>query len=352
MEKWPWDESFELDMELVFQAIKSRGAKRVLLQLPDGLRDHSSAMARAVEEATGAQAVLAGGACFGACDPATLAGTGAELLIQFGHSPIPSVAVRDAIFVRAKSTLPIEGVVRRATRELSGTRVGLLTTAQFAHRLDEAASILRQEGFEPRVGKGDERIALAGQVLGCNYTVGKAVEREVDCFLYIGSGDFHPLGMALETAKPLVVADPENGSVRRLDGLRDRILRQRFAAIQAAKDARTFAVLVSTKPGQLRMKLADELKALLVKHGREACLVALDTFTPESLLPWRKMDCWVNTACPRIATDDFSKFPVPMVTPPELEVALGIRKWADGYVFDEISGDRSQHELPGAAGKP
>ena len=44
----------------------------------------------------------------------------------------------------------------------------------------------------------------------------------------------------------------------------------------------------------------------------------------------------VNTACPMIAIDDAIKYAKPMITPYELEVVLGEKKWEDGYQFDEI----------------
>ncbi|MBO7204879.1 MAG: diphthamide synthesis protein, partial [Candidatus Methanomethylophilaceae archaeon] len=51
-----------------------------------------------------------------------------------------------------------------------------------------------------------------------------------------------------------------------------------------------------------------------------------------------RVDAYVCTACPRIAMDDALRYDRPMLTPPELEVALGIREW-DDYVFDQITSD-------------
>jgi 2-(3-amino-3-carboxypropyl)histidine synthase len=345
----PWTQTYDLDLDEVDRAVRSRGAKRVLLQFPDGLRDYAPQIARLVEERTGAEALVSGEPCYGACDTpsaSALHAAGADLLVQFGHSPMPSVPVRDALFVRAKYRMPVQPVLAKAVEQeqLAGKAVGLVTTAQYAHKLDEAVQALRGLGVEAKVGKGDLRIALAAQVLGCNYTAAKAVEPEVDCFLYLGSGDFHPLGLALETPKDVVVADPETGDVRRMSGLRDRVLRQRFAAIQAAKDrgGRRFAVLVSTKAGQFRLRLAEQLKRRIEAHGGEATIVQVDALTPDNLQYFRHMDAWVNTACPRIATDDSAKYPVPMLTPPELEIVLGERDW-EHYAFDEIAGDKRLH---------
>ena len=54
------------------------------------------------------------------------------------------------------------------------------------------------------------------------------------------------------------------------------------------------------------------------------------------LIDFYPVDVFVNTACPRIAIDDAVKYAKPMITPYELEVVLGEKKWEDGYKFDEI----------------
>jgi 2-(3-amino-3-carboxypropyl)histidine synthase len=345
----PWESTYDLDLPELWERVRQRQARRVLLQFPDGLRDYAPRIARLLEEATGAEAVVSGEACYGACDTpsaSAMRAAGADLLVQFGHSPMPSVPVQDTLFVRAKYRMPIRPCIERAVRELGlrGQRVGFVTTAQYAHKTDEALQALEELGVEAKVGKGDLRIALAAQVLGCNYTAAKAVEQGVDLFFYLGSGDFHPLGLALETPKDVVVADPELGTVRRMSGLRDQVLRQRFGAIESAKrrGGRRFAVLVSTKAGQFRLRLAEQVKRRIEAKGGEAVIVQVDTFTPDALQYFRHMDAWVNTACPRIATDDHAKWPVPMLTPPEVEIVLGERAW-ERYAFDEIGGDKRLH---------
>lgn len=345
----PWDETYDLDLEEVYRAVQSRKAKRVLLQFPDGLRDYSGRIAALVEQRTGAETVISGEPCYGACDTpsaSALHAAGADLLVQFGHSPMPSVPVRDTLFIRAKYRMPIQPVIAKAVRQegLAGKRVGFVTTAQYQHKTEEALAALKALGVEPKVGKGDLRIALAAQILGCNYTAAKAVDADVELYFYLGSGDFHPLGLALETPKDVLVADPETGDVRLMSGLRDRVLRQRFGAIETARrrGGKRFAVLVSTKAGQFRLRLAEQLKKRIEAKGGTAVIVQVDTLSPDNLQYFRHLDAWVNTACPRIATDDQAKYPVPMLTPPELEIVLGERTWED-YVFDEIPGDKRVH---------
>jgi len=221
-----------------------------------------------------------------------------------------------------------------AAEPLLPRRVGLLTTTQFRAWLPNIKEHLEGKGHEVRIGEPDKRVAYAGQLLGCDYHAAEVLAQDVDGYLYVGTGDFHPLGVAFLTDKPIVIADPERGTARDLGDLKDRILRQRYAAIARAQDAQVFGIIVSKKIGQARMELARDLKALAEKHGKQAQIFVMDLVSPDHLEGYR-VDAWVNTACPRIAIEDVLQYKAPMLTPQELEIALGERPW-DGYVFDEI----------------
>ena len=76
------------------------------------------------------------------------------------------------------------------------------------------------------------------------------------------------MSIAIETGKELLVLDPQMNEVRDLTPLREKILRQRYGAITRAQDANHFLVLVSSKPGQIRMEKALTIKALLESKGK------------------------------------------------------------------------------------
>src|SRR5207245_9519231 len=117
-------------------------------------------------------------------------------------------------------------------------RVALLTTTQFRHWLPEIKQHLEKKGQVVRMGEADRRVAYAGQLLGCDYHTATVVDKEVDGYLYIGTGDFHPLGVAILIDKPVIIADTERGTARDLKEVRDHVLRQRHAAMGRDRDAR------------------------------------------------------------------------------------------------------------------
>lgn len=200
--------------------------------------------------------------------------------------------------------------------------------------MDPLVAYLREKGHEPVVSDPDRRVAYAAQVLGCDYHTATNIAADVDGYLYVGTGDFHPLGVAILLDKPVIVADPSTGEARTLEVVKDRILRQRWGAIVRAQDATSFGIIVSRKIGQDRGELAVRLKELVEAKGRKGHLFYMDLVAPE-LLEGYKVDAWVSTACPRIAIEDYLRYKQPMLTPQELEIALGERPWAE-YVFDEI----------------
>jgi 2-(3-amino-3-carboxypropyl)histidine synthase len=252
------------------------------------------------------------------------------------------------LYVAARHKMEVGAVAAKGARALAektagGKRVGIVTTAQHVNKLQEMADAMKAAGFEVFAGRGDNRLGTAAQLLGCNYTAGTSIEDDVDGFVYVGSGDFHPIAIAWGTDKPVVLADPYSGEVRTIEDVMDRLMRQRFAAIQRAQGARSFGILVGTRVGQERMKLAQGLQRMLEREGKEAHLVALDFFSWDNLQYFRHLDALVNTSCPRITTDDYARYPMPMLTPPELEIVLGKRTWED-YAFDEFKGNKPRPE--------
>lgn len=102
-------------------------------------------------------------------------------------------------------------------------------------------------------------------------------------------------------------------------------LRQRYAAIARALECRSFGILVSSKPGQNRLKLAKKIKAQLEKQGKIANILVSD-YISENYLLGIDVDCYVNTACPRIAYDDFNSFKKPILSATEIEQIFNIKK--------------------------
>ena len=324
---------FDFELETVSRWISDGGYASVALQMPEGLKIRAPEISEFIERETGAIPVIVGRPCYGACDLFDYHGW-ADALAHFGHSPIPSQGDDpNVLYVESRSDADVDDSILGSLSTLPGS-VGLLATVQYLGLIPKVRRILESSGRSVHVGVGDSRICHPGQVLGCNCSAAEAVNDDVEGFLFIGEGDFHPLAAAFGMEKQVLVLNPVTGEVRDMAEKRDRILRRRFAAIQGARDAQSFLVIVCSKVGQDRSELADGIVGLLRSHGRTAFKVVIEEVNPTALMSYQ-VDAFVNTACPRIAMDDAARYPKPMLTPPELEIALGEREWSD-YVFDQI----------------
>lgn len=78
------NEKYNLELEKILEEIEKQKPKRILLQLPDGLKPYAISITDYLGEKTKTPISIYLGACFGACDIPT---TNADLLIQFGHAP-------------------------------------------------------------------------------------------------------------------------------------------------------------------------------------------------------------------------------------------------------------------------
>ncbi len=314
--------------------ILERQAKLVALQFPDGLVTQAQQVIEELQRRTGASFIVLADPCFGACDVNLSYREYADALVHFGHAEIPALKIDPGVmFVEVSADHDVIDLVPAAAERLCA-RVGLVTTAQHLDKLESVKHALEKQGKKVFVGTGDKRIKHPGQVLGCNASAATAVAPNVDCYLYVGSGDFHPLAVSLATKKPVLVLDPFLRQVRDLEELKERILRQRHSAITQAKDAHFFGVLVSSKPGQRRYRLAHDLEGKLRLKGKKALVLIENNIDPETLMGYG-VDAFVSTACPRLAIDDYLRFKKPIITPKELEVVLGERDW-DDYEFDSI----------------
>ena len=360
---------FQLD-DLVSR-IRSNDHRLVALQVPEGLKMQALEMMDKIEDDSGAKVVLAADPCYGACDLVhdKMMAMGVELVAHMGHSqmnidsgmptqfipvtyegepeiePVLEILGEHRGLSRSKLNSPSESQFTEEEAQekfldavgrispLTDNKLGLVGSIQHLHLLPKYKEMLQNAGFDVTIPTGGDRLTFPGQVLGCNYS---GDDSTIGHYLFLGSGDFHPIGMVLHTGKPLALLDPYTGEASEMSFSRiERILRQRFGLIMEIGKAATFGILIGEKPGQMRRNLAIRMKRILEKHGKKGYLLALDHVSPD-LIDFYPVDAFVNTACPRIAIDDSVRYEKPLVTPYELEVSLGEKDWESGYQFDEI----------------
>jgi len=310
------------DISDLIERLKKRGARRITLQFPEGLKRRSAEMVAALKEA-GFEVVVSGDPCYGACDLALETLGSSDVLVHFGHAPVDEQP--QVIFEPWAVAFDVT-VLKNALPFLRGTPIGLVTTVQHVGLIPAMITYLQSRGISCTVGEGSRRTPFPGQVLGCSFAAARA--SGADEILFVGTGLFHPTGIAIATRARVIALDPLSGTAQEVRG--DTLMRRRFAVMEKARGARTVGIIVCTKSGQKREKLAERL----VRLSNNAVIVTMREVTPDELLNLG-FACYVNTACPRLAYDDQVRFPVPVLSPQEYEILCGTRTW-DEYAIDEI----------------
>jgi len=322
---------YELELDRLREIVRRSGAKKVLVQMPFGLRPHALEIARAIRE-TGSLPIVHADPCHGACDLALWAmrDLGADLLIHYGHSKmVEAFKGQRVVYFEARMDLEVEPVVQEALDLLEPYGpLGLATTVQHIHQLGRLKELAEERGHKVLIGKAGGKVAYDGQVLGCDFTTVRAIKDRVEAFLVLGSL-FHAVGVAISTGKPTVMANPYEGVAKPVDREARHILVRRYASIEEARGARVLGIIIGLKPGQMRLGLALRAYDLIRSRGREAILMAMNEVKPEYLADFEGVEAFVNTACPRLSLEDAGAFRKPLLTYGELLVALGLRRWEE-----------------------
>lgn len=310
------------------EALKKKG--RVLLCLPEGLMPKAHEWVERLES-EGLEVFVDGNPAYGSCqiplEKARVLGAG---VLHVGHHEM--FPRRDCFYLEYRLDVGFEELKEEALKELSPFKsVGLFTNLQHVHKLKELKDWLEASGKRVLIGKHGSRTKYDGQVLGCEMKSALSVSEQVDAFVYFGGGLFHPIMVRIACEKPVLKIDPFE---KRCVWVEARsFLKRRFALIQKAKEAESFGILVSIFPGQMRLELAKKAKRMIEEREKKAYLIVCDYIVPEALENFAFIHCFVNTACPRIAYDDYERFSKPVITFKELEIVLGLRRW-DDYELD------------------
>jgi len=324
---------FEIEEDKIISEARKRGSKRILLQMPEGLKPLGFELAKRIEKETDAEVLVSGDPCYGACDLALYPKKhlGADLLVHVGHAEIPGEFTQEEIiYVEAHAQVPIDQPMLCAVEMLQTEHViGLASNVQHIHQLGRARDILHAHGKEVLIGRPSGWLKYPGQVLGCDYGSVRAIAEKADAIVILSGGDFHAIGIPLATGKRTIVVDPYQGNARDMTEYCRKLLRKRWISITRFKEAKKIGIIVGMKSSQMNISLARRLKQLLENAGYSAILLCVTEVIPETLESFLDLEAYVEISCPRISTDDQARYRKPILNPEEVMIVLGKKKWED-----------------------
>lgn len=160
------------------------------------------------------------------------------------------------------------------------------------------------------------------QILGCDCYPDSFQDRIIqnsDLIFYIGDGLFHPKALLLsqiknKKIKPIIIFDPISNKIKELTekDIEKQVQRMK-RNLKLFINANLLGILVTIKPGQQYFNLAKKLKRQLESEGKKAYIFIDNTLSLNQLENYPFVQVWINTACPRIGTDDIINIEKPII---------------------------------------
>ncbi|MFH1456238.1 MAG: diphthamide biosynthesis enzyme Dph2 [archaeon] len=307
---------YDFKLDKINEEIKEKGYQKVLLQLPEGLKPKAYDIVNSLE----AEVFVSGEPCWGACDLAIndAKELKVDAIIIFGHAPFIKT---DIPIIYAETPylkdIPNDLLIKLKEKLQPYNKIGLAASIQHVHQLQNL-QLNKPTLIAPQSGRN----ICEGQVLGCDCSGTKQIQREVDVILVIGTR-FHALGVALNTSNPVILLDLYNEEILNMEEDKNKMLQKRYAQIEKAKEAKKFAILISLKPGQKEMQLAKQLQI------KNSITISITEITPEKLIQFYDIDCFISLACPRLVVEESARFTKPLLNYKEYLVLTNQLEWND-----------------------
>ncbi len=321
----------EINLDNALSEIKKQEFKKIYLQIPEGLKTKTNEIIELLEKKV--EVIVSMDPCFGACDlkENEAIQNKCDAILHIGHNAFVEKTRIPVIY--APLNYKLENFEKLSKKMISFLKekkineVGFVTTIQYINYIPIIKKVFEENKTKLITQKGKR--VVEGQILGCNYS---AVPKTKN-IIYFGDGLFHPLGIHFSKQSEVIIINPINEKINLLDKEKNNFLRQRILLIEKAKEANSFAILVTTKLGQNRISEAIKTKKILESKGKKANIYTMD-FVSEDKLLGLKEESYISTVCPRLSIDDFASFKKPIINFTEIEYLLG--KNYEDYKLEEI----------------
>jgi len=354
MEQLP--KNYDFQVAKTVWRLKKAGAKRVALQLPEGLLMFACILADIFEQLAGVEeALVMADVTYGACcvDDFGARSLGCDFMVHYGHSclvPIDVTSREDehgralqVMYVFVDIDIDVEHMVECVKLTLpdrKGTKLAVMGTIQFAAAMHKAKTLL-DAFYEEACIVPQAKPLSRGEVLGC--TSPSLDGLGATAIVFVADGRFH-LESAM-IANPTVTAlryNPYDRELTREGYDTDKLLTTRWSEIETARPVKKWGIVLGTLGRQGSPAILKRIQALLLERGCECIVLLLSELFPAKLaLLDASVGAWVQIACPRLSIDWGTAFSKPLLTPYEALVCFGETEWRHVYPQDYYAKEKA-----------
>ena len=278
-----------IPLKELIEKINRKKYKRIMIQVPEGLKTQVVEISSEIKKDTKVEVFISAEPCYGACDLPLIEAelTDCDVIIHFGHSDFGVKTEIPVIYFPIYFDSFLSDKLKEELKKVKEEKVSVYSSEPFRKILNELEKYLLEIGKEV----GEKKI-----ILGCS-----KIKQKGEANIFVGSGKFHPLALKGDT----YLLDVENQKLIDLTNAIRKEEMKKHARLLKLEEAKKVGILISTKPGQF-YKDYKKLEKKLEKEGKETEILMFDEITNEKLMGL-DFDVYLNTACPRILDNKFSK---------------------------------------------
>lgn len=339
--------NYNFEIKKTLWRLREVDAKRVALQLPEGLLMYANALGELIRQFHNRDCVVAvlGDVTYGACcvDDLAAKALGCDFLVHYGHSCLVPSSVTGplkSLYVFVEIAFDVDHL-RACVCEQFGPdeSLALAGTIQFATGVARAQELL---ATDLRIVIPQQLPLSGGEVLGC--TAPRLEPGSVDAIVFVADGRFHLESIMIRNPTiPAFRYDPYAKRLTRERYDHSRMVSLRDAAVATAADAHSVGVVLGTLGRQGSPQILDRIKSLLRSSGKRFFVLLASEVSDATLAPFKdKVDAWIQIACPRLSIDWGHTYAagLPILSPYEAFVAFDPGHLARTTAQISLQGDR------------
>ncbi|KAL4254186.1 2-(3-amino-3-carboxypropyl)histidine synthase subunit 2 [Abortiporus biennis] len=326
--------------------------KRIALQFPDELLHDSVPIYKALKGAIGPERELyvLADTSYGSCcvDEVAAQHVDADAVVHYGHACMSQTSRLPVVYVFGRKPIDVESCTRELLQSFRSSQqenktVELRIDVAYAHKTEEVVARIRTEDptiqvqFNPLPQKTTPVKTVEASSTNASSEVYEDENLSDSKTLFYVGGESLSLTNLLMThsAYEVHAYDPSTKTARIESARTNKLLMRRYAAVQKARDADVFGILVGTLGVASYLPLITHLRAILKKVHKKSYTISVGKLNPAKLANFLEIECFVIVACPENSVIEAKEFLRPIVTPYELEIALRREPdWTGRYILD------------------
>ncbi|KAM3160823.1 2-(3-amino-3-carboxypropyl)histidine synthase subunit 1 [Lachancea thermotolerans] len=318
--------NYNFEIHKTIWNIRKHEAKRVALQMPEGLLIYSLVISDILEQFCGCETIVMGDVSYGACciDDFTARSLDCDFIVHYAHSclvPIDLTQIK-VLYVFVTINMDESHLIRTLQKNFpSGARIAAFGTIQFNPTIHSIKDKLLDSEKVIYIIPPQIKPLSKGEVLGC--TSQRLDKEQIDAMVYIGDGRFHLESAMIHNPEiPAFRYDPYSRKFTIEKYNQKQLVQVRTEALNVAKKGKTFGLILGALGRQGSMGTVNNLEKKLKDAGKTVCKIILSEIFPQKLAMFDDIDVFVQVACPRLSIDWGYAFNKPLLTPYEANVLL------------------------------